>query len=609
MPTHSGKDAKGCFQQWGGHGKKYYYTCGDDAARSRATKKANAQGRAAHAAGYVGNLQQGANKMFQYIVTNLKPVVRHDSMEDRDWLVGPVQMITEGVHNGSDGPIFYPAAELAKMTAVWNHKPVVVYHPQRNGIGVSACDPVELTARKIGVLMKTTFNDESKKLGAEAWLDPSRIRTVDNRVAEAIENNEVMEVSTGLFMDLERTPGEWNGESYIGTARNIQPDHLAVLPDLKGACSIADGAGLLRMNQSGDDLIIIENDVDVTEEYIRMQQKEPGPFVEGSFKTIWLNKLKGIKVVIGNVKGEGNTIVQAYLFKRDKWDFGKAQTWVAKYKGVTNVSTIIMNEISYDSVQTLLRGALIAKEDNAWITDVFDTYFIYEKDGKLYRQNYKIDKGQVRLEGLSVSVERQVTYKEITLSTNKENPILKGKKMDKEKIVNELIENERTSWTEEHRSVLMALDEVVLTNMHADVAELTKSPDVNKPEDKPNPAAPLPVANAQPAAAPKAMTEDEYIANAPLTLREGMLEAKRTAAEVRKNLIEAITANKRNIFTKEYLATKSVEDLRGIANLATEENIAPRTIPIFLGQNGAGTDDKPVEPLALPTMNFDKKAS
>src|SRR3990172_9987650 len=124
MPTHMSKDAKGCFAQWGGHGKKYYYPCGDDAARGRATKKANAQGQAAHAAGYVGNQQSGANKMFQYIVTNLKPVVRHDSMEDRDWLVGPVQMITEGVHNGSDGPIFYPAAELAKMTAVWNHKPV-----------------------------------------------------------------------------------------------------------------------------------------------------------------------------------------------------------------------------------------------------------------------------------------------------------------------------------------------------------------------------------------------------------------------------------------------------------------------------------------------------
>ena len=607
MPTHTGKDAKGCFCQWGGHGKKYYYTCGDDAARGRATKKANAQGQAVHAAGYVGNQQSGANKMFQYIVTNLKPVVRHDSMENRDWLVGPVQMITEGVHNGSDGPIFYPAAELAKMTAVWNHKPVVVYHPQRNGVGVSACDPVELTTRKIGVLMKTTFNDESKKLGAEAWLDPSRLRIVDNRVAEAIEKNEVMEVSTGLFMDLERTEGEWNGEKYIGVARNIQPDHLAVLPDLKGACSIADGAGLLRMNQAGDDLIVIENGVDVTEKYIRMRQKAPGSFVEGSFKTIWLNKSKGIKAVIGKLKGDDSTTVQSYLFNKDKWDADKAKAWVSKHKGVTNISTIIMNEISYDSVQTLLRGALITKEDNAWITDVFDTYFIYEKDGKLYRQSYKIDDGQVQFEGLPVSVERQVTYKEITLSANKESPILKGQKMDKQKIVDELIANEKTSWTEEHRSVLMALDETVLTNMHVDIVELTKPPVASKPEDKPNPTAP--VANTQPIVTPKAVTEEEYINNAPPSLREGMLEAKRTAEEVRKTLIETITANKRNIFTKEYLATKTVEDLRGMANLATTENESPRTIPIFLGQNGAAVDNTPVEPLALPTMNFDKKAS
>ena len=52
MPTHTGKDSQGCFAQWGGHGKKYYYKCGDKAAEDRAKDKANAQGRAAHANGY-----------------------------------------------------------------------------------------------------------------------------------------------------------------------------------------------------------------------------------------------------------------------------------------------------------------------------------------------------------------------------------------------------------------------------------------------------------------------------------------------------------------------------------------------------------------------------
>ena len=43
MPTKTGKDKKGC---------KYYFKCGNNAARKRAIKKANKQGAAAHASGY-----------------------------------------------------------------------------------------------------------------------------------------------------------------------------------------------------------------------------------------------------------------------------------------------------------------------------------------------------------------------------------------------------------------------------------------------------------------------------------------------------------------------------------------------------------------------------
>jgi len=51
MPTHTKKDSKGCYAQWGGQ-KKYYYKCGDTKAKVEAIRKANRQGQAAHAAGY-----------------------------------------------------------------------------------------------------------------------------------------------------------------------------------------------------------------------------------------------------------------------------------------------------------------------------------------------------------------------------------------------------------------------------------------------------------------------------------------------------------------------------------------------------------------------------
>jgi len=180
----------------------------------------------------------------QSVTANVKPSVRHDQMEGRDWLVAPMVMITEGVHNGTNGPLYYSPDELEKSAGVWNHKPIVVYHPTMNGRPVSACDPDVLTSRKVGVILNTRV--EGGKLKADAWLEPDRLRAVDERVLAALEEGKVMEVSTGLFTDIDGVAGTWNNEDYTGTVSNFRPDHLALLPDKKGACSVMDGAGLLQ---------------------------------------------------------------------------------------------------------------------------------------------------------------------------------------------------------------------------------------------------------------------------------------------------------------------------------------------------------------------------
>ena len=179
----------------------------------------------------------------QLVTCNLKARFRSDSLEGLDYYVVPMVMLTEGVHNGSNGPLYYPPEELAKTPVVWNHKPIVVYHPQLNGQSVSACDKVILESRKVGVILNTRFI--GNKLKAEAWLRKDRLGQVDKRVLNALEKGQPIEVSTGLFTDNQGPGGTWNGESYVATARNYRPDHLAILPDQKGSCSISDGAGLL----------------------------------------------------------------------------------------------------------------------------------------------------------------------------------------------------------------------------------------------------------------------------------------------------------------------------------------------------------------------------
>ena len=57
MPVHTGYDGNKktepkCYAQWGGSGKKYYYTCNNESARDKAKEKAVAQGQAARASGW-----------------------------------------------------------------------------------------------------------------------------------------------------------------------------------------------------------------------------------------------------------------------------------------------------------------------------------------------------------------------------------------------------------------------------------------------------------------------------------------------------------------------------------------------------------------------------
>jgi HK97 family phage prohead protease len=56
-------------------------------------------------------------------------------------------------------------------------------------------------------------------------------------------------------------------------------------------------------------------------------------FVDTSFRTIDISKEKGIKAIIGKLKTEpqGSTVIQSYLFLKDKWTVSTAQDWVNEH--------------------------------------------------------------------------------------------------------------------------------------------------------------------------------------------------------------------------------------------------------------------------------------
>lgn len=509
MPVRVRKDSKGCFAQWGRQ-TKYYYECGDANARERAKTKAAKQGAAAHASGYKEN---DMAKKLQKTIVNFTGKVHYDQIGEKKYLVAPMIMLTEGVHEGSEGPLFYPGDEISKTPEVWNHKPVILYHPQA---GISACDPVILSNRQVGLIMNTragkisvSINNEKKKivaLKAEAWLDEERMAKIDERISQAIEKNEMMELSTGLFTDNAAEEGEWNGTEYDTVARNYRPDHLALLPDLKGACSIEDGAGFLKLNAKAGKIAVTSN------------------------------------------------------------------------------------AMSHSNIRSLLNSWLQEKDDDVWIEDVYDEFFVFMKDGKLYKGTYSIVDNVIQVTESFTEVIRVTEYrtKDGEFIGNRNEAKRKELEMKKEQTVDALIKSNSNSWLEKDRDALMKMDESFLTKM-TDSEKLAaekavenaakKAADELAAKKKVEEEATVLTANAN----GKEKTVEDYIndKSMPAKIRNVFRSGIATYDAVKNQLIERLIKNDKNQFTKEELQEKDNDELKKLVSLMA---------PISSGEDGFKSD-------------------
>ena len=506
--------------------------------------------------------------VLQHITINLSnTAIRRETLQGREYLVAPMAMLAEGVVDGSGGPILYEEKDCRKGAPLWNTKPVVVYHPEINGKGVSACEPSILEARQVGMVMNTRW--DNGKLRAEAWLEESRLKKVDDRILDALETNKVLEISTGLLTDNEEKLGTHNDIPYTHIARNHRPDHLAILPDKIGAYSIADGGGLLQLNETAR-----SSGIDPTQLFAR----------------------------------------QIDLLRR-----------------------LIGNAMSHSNVHSALASGLRARNgigDDTWIADVYENFFVFEDNGKLFRLPYTSGDAVEIGEGPPEEVVRVTEYRTPEgsfVGNTAQSSISQEKIMAKKEIVDGLIAHESTVWVEDDRDTLTALEETTLEKMAPVVkkegeGEGKGNQPSTDPKTVPEPAAN--VAQAAPAgaqagegAAPaantaKPQTMEQFVAAAPPEFRDVIINGVAAHEEAKAKHIETIVANKANQFSKEFLVTKPLAELQGLAAIAgaaePATSGAPGTVPMFTGQStpaGAAPviNEDDSEPLVMPTMNWDEK--
>ena len=248
------------------------------------------------------------------------------TLDGKSYLTGSVVMAKEMVMNG----LMYSKEELKRAVPGWNGRPVTVGHPKSDdGSFITANDPKILDETQIGFIFDAYYRDTDNKLTANVWLDASKLDKFTD-VREAISNEKTLEVSTGLFLDLVTEEGVHSGKKYKGKAVNHLPDHLALLPNEVGACSVADGAGFPRVN-----VMLGTNEVTFRERSRLIRQALQARFTSGYF---YIEEIFDASVVVYKEPG---------LFAYD-YTFDKETGTLTLGEGVE-----VFQKIEYPPISTL----------------------------------------------------------------------------------------------------------------------------------------------------------------------------------------------------------------------------------------------------------------
>ena len=383
-----------------------------------------------------------SGKQHVYIQLNSDYVIRSETYENRSYIVVPVVMMVEGVHNGSQGPLLHLAKDLGRFPESWDGIPVMIQHPTVDDENVSANSPNILAANKVGRVFNTHMDGD--KLKAEVWLDEKRLQEVSEIALQAIREQKELQVSIGVFTEDENVPGEWHGESYESIARNHRPDHLALLPGGTGACSWTDGCGI-RINKKGG------NDVKKTELDLRQV-------------TMYSSQNTIVDHITDNENGyrEKLQLVQAELDSKD-------------------------TQVKYH-----------------YLVELYDNKLIYEvrvqgEGTTYYQQNYTMSTNdEVEFVGDPVEVQREVSFivlevnplKRTKFSSNNKNLKKEVKTMSELKKapcpdrVDELINHKLSKYTEKDKEWLLTQEADVIEKMFPNEPEKEENPQLNEDEKK-----------------------------------------------------------------------------------------------------------------------------
>lgn len=151
----------------------------------------------------------------------------------------------------------YPGEEIRKSYHGLDGKPAPYNHPMIDGKYVSASMTRAANQFSVGAWIENPSHDGSKvlvdlkinKVKAERSEKGQELIGRIEALKNSAEDAEPIHVSTGLLLNREAAEGTSKGKKYSWIARNMEWDHLAILPPgVPGAGTPEDGVGIFATN-------------------------------------------------------------------------------------------------------------------------------------------------------------------------------------------------------------------------------------------------------------------------------------------------------------------------------------------------------------------------
>jgi len=515
---------------------------------------------------------------------------------------------------GQSDPELGLTSEFGGNTIMWANRPLVLNHPKVGDTFVSANTPDILNKYQFGVTMNPQVIDDKLKL--EAWIDKDRVNeaggdfsTTFNRV----QAEEDVEVSVGFFTDVEKVKGQFNGQEYGGIWRNVRPDHLAVLTEgAIGACSVADGCGIPRLNQanqailanqSGDlkmpELKLTGTSIQSLPQYtsfpIPKSQATPvsptasvtqcscggnhsqaehvdddKPVTQGGLRKMLDSLLKPF------TQSPADKAVEAHQAQRVL-----NETLVGLV--VNTINTTLMDK----DIRAMISRALNARPNSGYV------YLLgYTQDVAIYEdldmENYTFKTYQLGINVSDTAVEFVGDPQEVLLQT----------KIVPQGATASASEVKETTTQETN----MANEQQAAASAGTKAQDAAATTEAAKPPVTQAAAVPVTAPETQ---SPKVLTMEQYLSTLPPEMRENVTQALAAQEKKKSGLVKTLMDAKQNKFTEDYLKVQSVEILENMVALlpGTYAGVSQPTNPRFQAGGGEGN----TETVPVPKIDWNPK--